>query len=112
MKWLYICIENPVLMEFPYRLLDFVKNWDWVSVQSGDYMQNQPLTASFVQELLVARLESVDLEALKADVRPFLKNVNDIEFWSKEFFLDVFQKLQAEWIPALPTTHYPLTTNH
>ena len=59
-------------------------------------MQNQPLTASFVQELLVARQESVDLEALKADVRPFLKNVNDIEFWSKEFFLDVFQKLQAE----------------
>jgi len=41
-------------------------------------------------------LESVDLEALKADVRPFLKNVNDIEFWSKEFFLDAFQKLQTE----------------
>ena len=64
--------------------------------QSGDYTQNQPLTASLVQELLLARLESVDLEALKADVRPFLKNVNDIEFWSKEFFLDAFQKLLAE----------------
>jgi hypothetical protein len=36
------------------------------------------------------------LEALKADVRLFLKNVNDIEFWSKEFFLDAFQKLQTE----------------
>lgn len=64
--------------------------------QSGDYTQNQPLTASLVQELLVARLERVDLEALKADVRPFLRNVNDIEFWSKEFFLDAFPKLQAE----------------
>lgn len=54
------------------------------------------MTTALVQELLVARLERIDLEALKVDVRPFLRNVNDIEFWSKEFFLDAFQKLQAE----------------
>ena len=64
--------------------------------QSGDYTENQPLTASLVEKLLAARLDNVDLEALKEDVRPFLKNVNDIAFWSKEFFLDVFRKLQAE----------------
>ena len=64
--------------------------------QSGDYMQEQPMTTSVVQELLKMRLEEIDMDAMKADIRPFLHNSRDIDFWSKEFFLDVFQKLQAD----------------
>ena len=62
--------------------------------QSGDYCEGQTLTAKMVQLLLMERLEKLDLDAMKADVRPFLRNPKGIDSWNKEFFLGAFKKLQ------------------
>ncbi len=71
-----------------------LKHLEMRSRQSGDYDKQEPLTASTVLQLLTQRLEEVDIEAMKADVRPFLRNPKDIDFWNKEFFLDAFSKLK------------------
>ncbi len=47
-----------------------------------------------VQLLLIERLEKLDLEAMEADVRPFLRNPKVIDSWNKEFFLEAFKKLK------------------
>ena len=65
------------------------------SRQSGDYNEPEALTAATVQELLIQRLEEMDMDALKEDVRPFLRNPKDIDFWDKNFFLDAFKKLNG-----------------
>ncbi len=62
--------------------------------QSGDYCEEQSLTANMVQLLLIERLEKLDLEAMEADVRPFLRNPKVIDSWNKEFFLEAFKKLK------------------
>ena len=54
------------------------------------------MTNEKVHELLIAKLNTIDIEKIKMDVRPFLRNQNEIECWSKEFFSDVFGRLIAK----------------
>ena len=65
------------------------------SRHSGDYDASEPLSAETVQELLRERLEALELEAVKADVLPFLRNPAEVSAWSKELFLDAFQRLHS-----------------
>ena len=63
--------------------------------QSGDYSDAAPLTDDAVHAMLAARLDRVDLAAAAEDVRPFLRDPNDLSCWSREFFSDVFRRLRA-----------------
>ena len=65
------------------------------SRQSGDYTDETPLTDERVHALLEERLLQVDMAALKNDVGPFLHDPNDLDCWSRDFFLDVFRRLRA-----------------
>ncbi|NLF94164.1 MAG: nucleotidyl transferase AbiEii/AbiGii toxin family protein [Oligosphaeraceae bacterium] len=61
--------------------------------QSGNYTDSKPLTGMTVQSLLLKRLTEIDIEAIKKDVRPFLRDDRELDLWSKEFFQDVFSRL-------------------
>jgi len=63
--------------------------------QSGDYEAGEPMSTAVVQHLLKERLEEIDIEAMKADVRPFLRHLQDIDFWNKDFFLEAIGKLKG-----------------
>ncbi len=63
--------------------------------QSGDYTGAAPLTASAVHSMLTERLRQLDAEAMKADVRPFLRDPRELAIWSKDFFEDVFKRLKS-----------------
>jgi predicted nucleotidyltransferase component of viral defense system len=64
-------------------------------VQSGAWTREQGLTVSDLKEALLARLESIDLEAAKQDVRPFLKDQASVELWGREFFGEVISRIVA-----------------
>ncbi len=66
------------------------------SRQSADYSDEQELTNEKVHELLIAKLNTIDIEEMKKDVQPFLRNPHDIDCWSKDFFHDVFGRLIAK----------------
>ena len=53
------------------------------------------MTAEAVRQLLIQRLDALNLEAVKADVRPFLRNPEEVSAWSKELFLDAIHRLKA-----------------
>jgi len=42
---------------------------------------------------LAERIKSVDINAVKNDVMPFLKNPQDIEIWSKNYFLELVGRI-------------------
>lgn len=65
------------------------------SRQSGDYTSPAPLTGNAVHSMLIERLSQLDIEAVKADVRPFLRDPRELDIWSKEFFADAFGRLKA-----------------
>ena len=61
--------------------------------QSGDYKDSSPLTGKKVQQLLLQRLALVDMENLKADVKPFIRDQRELEIWNSDFFTALFQQL-------------------
>ena len=63
--------------------------------QSNNYHAQEHLTAETVHSLLVQRLEELDMGAMKADVLPFVQNPQELDVWSKEFFLNVFERLRG-----------------
>jgi hypothetical protein len=46
------------------------------------------------------RIDQLDIEAAKKDIRPFIKDVAELDLWSKDFFLQVIQRLRV-----LPNIH-------
>lgn len=61
--------------------------------QSGDYSDEGILTAAKVKSMLMERLEKVNIEDIKSDVSPFIKNAGELQFWSKELFREAFSRL-------------------
>ena len=46
------------------------------------------------KKILKKRIESVNMEMVKTDVRPFLKNPQEMEIWSKDYFLQLIEMIQ------------------
>lgn len=46
--------------------------------------------------LLKERIEKTNIEMVKADVKPFIQNTNDLEIWSTEYFLKLIDFMKLE----------------
>ena len=52
------------------------------------------LTKQNIKNLLLQRIESLDVVKAKNDVQPFIKDMREIELWSKEFFVALVQNIK------------------
>ena len=53
------------------------------------------LNKQTIKELLLQRIETLDVEKAKNDVQPFIKDIREIELWSKEFFVAVIENMKV-----------------
>jgi len=53
------------------------------------------LSKEIIKNLLLQRIESLDVEKAKNDVQPFIKDMREIELWSKEFFMTVIENIKV-----------------
>jgi len=51
------------------------------------------LTTEMVHQVLHTRVEEVDFEQAKMDVKPFLANVDGLEIWSDDYFHQLVNKV-------------------
>ncbi len=63
--------------------------------QSGNHTDEKRLCEQEVRNMLQQRLDQIDIEAVKSDVRPFLRDPREIDVWSKDFFRDVIKRIVA-----------------
>ncbi|OQC16607.1 MAG: hypothetical protein BWX73_00754 [Lentisphaerae bacterium ADurb.Bin082] len=56
---------------------------------SGDYADETPLGLDALKSLLDDAIEAIDLELLRQDVLPFIRDHQELELWSKDFFRQV-----------------------
>lgn len=56
--------------------------------------KDEPLSSNRLAEIVHKRLNTLDIEDAKADVRIFLRDVSQLNEWSKEFFLHWFSKIR------------------
>ena len=65
------------------------------AIQSG-HLDNQNLTSIELKELMRERIKKTSIEPVKEDVKSFLYRPEDLDIWSKEYFLDLVDFLKVE----------------
>lgn len=53
-----------------------------------------PLTAGDLRDLLTRRIDKVDIDQIRREVEPFVKDAASLAVWSREFFLDVASRIK------------------
>ena len=61
--------------------------------QTGAFDGVETLTVEILHEALHSRVDDVDFEQAKADIKPFLSNVEGLDFWSDEYFHQLVNKV-------------------
>lgn len=49
-----------------------------------------------LKELLMQRVETLDVAKAKNDVQPFIKDIREIELWSKDFFTAIIENIKIK----------------
>lgn len=62
-------------------------------VESNYIDSNDTLDIAKVKELLINKFNEIDYNDAKEDVKPFIKNVDTLNIWSKEFFVSITENL-------------------
>ena len=62
---------------------------------SGAWKNSETLTLEKLQEMLKERFEMISYEQAKQDVLPFITELNKLDLWSEEFFVDITKNLRA-----------------
>lgn len=65
--------------------------------QSGHYKSSAPLTKEIFSELLAAKINGLDVDAAKEDIRRFISNPREISGWSKEYFLSLLPQIITDY---------------
>ncbi|HDR16529.1 MAG TPA: nucleotidyl transferase AbiEii/AbiGii toxin family protein [Desulfobacteraceae bacterium] len=62
--------------------------------QKGVYKADAPLDEARCIKMIDLRIDSVDFEAAKADVLPFVPQARDLDVWSKDYFRHVLKNMK------------------
>ena len=65
-------------------------------LESNEIKIPENLTKKNIKELLLERLKTLDVDKAKNDVQPFIKDMREIELWSKEFFETVIENIKVK----------------
>ncbi len=63
-------------------------------VQTGHVSQDDPFDAARAHTMLRRRVMSLDIDAARRDVRPFVRDARELDAWSRELFLDAVDRLR------------------
>jgi hypothetical protein len=75
----------------PLHLRHFVRR----AIDSGDW-KGETMTSDQFRRLLSERIDQVNMERVKADIRRFIPRPEELELWSSRYFHDLASKLTFE----------------
>ena len=87
-----------------YDLIWYLANYPQINLQhletrmrySGDYNRDESLTRNMLLAMLKKRINNLDIEQIKKDVFPFIRNKSAIDVWSEDFFLKSIERIRTE----------------
>ena len=62
--------------------------------QTGDWKDDAPLTSERFQVLLTNAINNLDVDQIRREVEPFIRNPKNLYIWSRDFFLDVALRIK------------------
>lgn len=63
--------------------------------ESSDW-ENPTISKEELMDLLHEKIKTTSIDKVKADVRPFIRNMEQLEIWSPQYFLDLVDLLKIE----------------
>lgn len=70
--------------------LELIKN---KLIESNYIDSNSKFDITMLKELLIKKFNEIDYTEVKEDVLPFIKNVDSLNLWSKDFFISITKKI-------------------
>ena len=61
--------------------------------QSGDYQDNEPLTPDKLQHLLQQAIDNLNVEQVRREVTPFIRDKRALDVWSQAFFSQTIKRI-------------------
>jgi predicted nucleotidyltransferase component of viral defense system len=61
--------------------------------QSGDWKENDPLSPDAFKALMQRTIENLDVQQVRKEVEPFVKHPEQLTLWSRDFFMQVAEKI-------------------
>lgn len=65
-------------------------------IQTGHWKREDKLDKNILLQLLQEKLNTVDIEQIKKDVQPFLKDKQELDLWSRDFFLEIIESIDIK----------------
>lgn len=65
-------------------------------LESNNISINGTIDQTKLHELILERINQLDIELAKKDIRPFIKNSSELDIWSKEFFFEVVKRIKFD----------------
>jgi predicted nucleotidyltransferase component of viral defense system len=62
-------------------------------IQSRDWEKKSKFTITDLKIMLTNKVEKTDFENAKKDILPFIKDHQAVDLWSKEFFMELIEKI-------------------
>lgn len=62
-------------------------------IESNFIEKNMEFNIDILKEMLINKFNEIDYQDAKEDVKPFIKDVNSLNIWSKEFFVSITDRL-------------------
>lgn len=63
-------------------------------IESNYVTSNEILNIDKIKELLIDKFNQIDYKEAIEDVKPFIKNVDSLNIWSKDFFINITENLK------------------
>ncbi len=61
--------------------------------QTGHWISDESLSTQVFHKLLRERIECLDVNMARREVEPYIKNLEALNLWSREFFMDVASRI-------------------
>jgi hypothetical protein len=61
--------------------------------QSGDYLDDEPLTPDRLQHLLRQAVDDLDVKQARREVAPFIVDQRALDVWSRDFFRQIIPRI-------------------
>lgn len=62
-------------------------------IESNYIKENDEFDINELKKILISKFEKIDYTKAIEDVKPFIKNIDNLNLWSKEFFIEITNKL-------------------
>ena len=63
-------------------------------IESNYIKENDKFDINELKKILINKFEKIDYSKAVEDVKPFIKNIDNLNLWSKEFFIEITNKLK------------------